>query len=209
MITVPANMNNETLQQGMAALCKVDEDVNRAYNEIGLPPLRHREPGFETFLSTIISQQLSVNVAAAIQQRVTLLLGEATAENVLAVSDQQLRDAGLSWRKIEYAKGLAEAVVNGTFDIEQLEQLSDEEAIASITRLKGFGRWSAEIYLLFSLSRQDIFPADDLGLLVALGELKGLANKPTPKQARDLIKHWSPWQSAGALFLWQYYHRDK
>ncbi len=79
------------------------------------------------------------------------------------MSVQQLREAGLSWRKVEYAKGLAEAVVSGTFNIEELEQLSDEEAIASIIQLKGFGRWSAEIYLLFSLSRQNIFPADDLG----------------------------------------------
>ncbi|NOI65105.1 DNA-3-methyladenine glycosylase [Vibrio sp. 99-8-1] len=202
-------MNDETLRQSMTALCNVDEDIANAYKEIGLPPLRTRPPGFETFLSTIISQQLSIKVAAAIQQRVELLLGDVTAQNLLAVSDQQLREAGLSWRKVEYAKGLAEAVVSGTFNIEELEQLSDEEAIASIIQLKGFGRWSAEIYLLFSLSRQNIFPADDLGLLIALGELKGLEAKPTAKQARELIKHWSPWQSAGALFLWQYYHRDK
>jgi len=111
----------------------------------------------------------------------------------------------MSFRKIEYAKGLAEAQLAGTFDAEGLDQLSDEKVIESITALRGFGRWSAEIYLMFSLGRQDVFPADDLAIQVALGRLKGLEKKPTPKQARDLIEHWAPWRSVGSLFLWHYY----
>ncbi len=125
----------------------------------------------------------------------------------MVVADQELRDAGLSWRKIEYAKGLAEAVVNGSFDIDKLNGLNNEEAIKAITKLKGFGRWSAEIYLMFSLGRLDVFPADDLGLLVALGQLKGLPERPTAKQAREMVSHWTPWRSIGSLFLWQYYHQ--
>ncbi|MES9856248.1 MAG: hypothetical protein ABW166_06565 [Sedimenticola sp.] len=112
---------------------------------------------------------------------------------------------GLSYRKIEYTKSLAEAVHAGRFNIDGLELMTDEEAIAEITTLRGFGRWSAEIYLMFSLNRQDVFPADDLALQVALGRLKKLPGKPTPKQARDLIAHWTPWRSVGSLFLWHYY----
>ncbi|WP_375322578.1 DNA-3-methyladenine glycosylase family protein [Aliivibrio logei] len=140
--------------------------------------------------------------------RLVALLGEVTPERLLSIEDQNLRDAGLSWRKIEYAKGLALAVQSGSLDIDGLKTLSDEEAITAITNLKGFGRWSAEIYLMFSLGRQDIFPADDLGVLIALGRLKGLADKPTPKQAREIVDHWQPWRSVGSLFLWQYYHQD-
>ena len=121
---------------------------------------------------------------------------------------QALRDAGLSWRKIEYAKGLAEAELAGTFSADGLAHLSDDEAIAAITQLRGFGRWSAEIYLMFSLQRPDIFPADDLALRVALGRLKGMEDKPTPKQARQLVEPWAPWRSVGSLFLWHYYRGE-
>ena len=111
----------------------------------------------------------------------------------------------MSRRKIEYASGLALAIADNSFPIDALSAMDDEEAIISITSLRGFGRWSAEIYLMFSLGRRDIFPSDDLALLVALGRLKGIEKRPTPAQARQLIEHWSPWRSAGALFLWHYY----
>ena len=86
-----------------------------------------------------------------------------------------------------------------------LPVLEDQEAIKTITALRGFGVWSAEIYLMFSLQRRDIFPANDLALQVALQRLKGLDNRPKEKQVRELIRHWSPWRSAGSLFLWHYY----
>lgn len=199
-------MNALDIDHGMKALALIDQDIARAYKQLGAPPERHRPKGFETFLSAIVSQQISTKAAQAIFERVTVLMPEVSANALLSVEDQALRDAGLSWRKIEYAKGLAEAVESGYFDIEALESLNDKEAIESITRLRGFGRWSAEIYLMFSLKRQDIFPANDLAILVAIGRLKGLKDKPTPKQARDMVEHWSPWRSVGALFLWHYYH---
>lgn len=196
----------QMIDQGMAALALADQDIKRVFEQFGPPPVRHRPKGFETFLSAIVSQQISTRIAATIQQRVIDVLPDVSAQGVLSVSDQALRDAGLSWRKVEYAKGLAKAVDCGQFDIERLEQLDDKTAIESITTLRGFGRWSAEIYLMFSLGRQDIFPADDLAIQVALGRLKGLTEKPTPKQARDMVEHWAPWRSVGALFLWHYYH---
>jgi DNA-3-methyladenine glycosylase II len=172
---------------------------------VGLPEPRIRPQGFETLLSTIVSQQISTQAAKAIMGRVRALLPHPSAAAILALEDKALREAGLSFRKIEYAKGLAQAVQSGHLDIVGLAAASNEEAIETILTLRGFGRWSAEIYLMFSLQREDIFPADDLALQVALGRLKNLDQKPTPKQASILIEHWSPWRSAGSLFLWHYY----
>ncbi|WP_370279730.1 DNA-3-methyladenine glycosylase [Pontibacterium sp.] len=191
--------------QGLEALSEIDAEIAEAYALIGAPEPRVRPTGFSAFLSIIIGQQVSTEAANAIRGRVEALLGDITAERVIAVEDQALREAGMSFRKIEYAKGMAEAQLAGTFDAEGLDQLTDAEVIESITALRGFGRWSAEIYMMFSLGRQDVFPADDLAIQVALGRLKGLEKKPTPKQARDLIEHWAPWRSVGSLFLWHYY----
>lgn len=201
-------MDEQTIEQGLKALCLIDKDLEAAVKNQGYPSPRVNPHGFEAFLSIIVSQQLSTKVASVIMGRLVALLEEVTPERLLIVEEQSLRDVGLSWRKIEYAKGLALAVQSGSLDIDGLKTLSDEEAITAITNLKGFGRWSAEIYLMFSLGRQDIFPADDLGVLIALGRLKGLVDKPTPKQAREMVEHWQPWRSVGSLFLWQYYHQD-
>jgi DNA-3-methyladenine glycosylase II len=198
-------MNKRTINQAMAALAELDPDVAQAYEQLGPPAPRIRPAGFEAFLSTIVSQQISTEAARAILGRVKALLPSLSAEALLDLEDEVLRSAGLSYRKIEYAKGLALAVQQGHFDIDGLGRMDDESAIKTITALRGFGRWSAEIYLMFCLKRPDIFPAQDLALQVALGRLKGLASKPTPQQARQLVAHWAPWRSAGALFLWHYY----
>lgn len=198
-------MDAHLINIGMNALALIDQDVAQAYEEFGAPPPRHRTKGFETLLSIIVSQQISTEIAQVIMERVTHLLTDRSAKALLSVEDQELRAAGLSYRKIEYSKGLAEAVHTGRLDIEGLESMTDERAIDAITSLKGFGRWSAEIYLMLSLKRQDVFPANDLALQVALGRLKGFSGKPTPKQARDLVVHWAPWRSVGSLFLWHYY----
>lgn len=198
-------MDTRTITHNMSELIRVDEDIARAYEVVGAPAERIRPQGFETFFSTIVSQQLSTEAARAIMARVTELLPDLSAQNVANVDEQRLRTAGLSRRKIEYARGLAEAVVSGGFDIDVLQTLSDEEAIEVITSIRGFGRWSAEIYLMFSLNRPDIFPADDLALRIALQRLKKMPNKLTAKSARALTSHWSPWRSVGSLFLWHYY----
>lgn len=198
-------MNTQEIDRGMKALARIDRDVKQALAELGPPPPRRRPKGFQTLVAIIVSQQISTEAARAIMERVTGLMPEMTAAGLLGVNDQSLRHAGLSWRKIEYVRGLAEAVRSQRFDADGLEELSDKAAINEIMKLRGFGRWSAEIYLMFSLSRRDIFPADDLALQIALARLKGRAARPTPKQAREMVEHWAPWRSVGALFLWHYY----
>ncbi|WP_421861949.1 DNA-3-methyladenine glycosylase family protein [Motiliproteus sp.] len=197
-------MNENFIAEALASLSQADADVARALEQVGHPPPRIRPAGFETLLHTIVSQQISVEAARAIMGRLQTLIDPLTPQQLLRFDGESLRQAGLSARKVEYAQGLAAAICNHDLDIESLGSMDDESAIAAITQLRGFGRWSAEIYLMFSLQRADIFPADDLALRIALGRLKGF-EKPTPKQCRELTSHWSPWRSAGSLLLWHYY----
>ena len=193
------------LKRHIDALAKIDPDVAAAVKEVGYPLPRVRPAGFETFLSVIVSQQISVGAARAIFARVVEAMGEMSAEALLACKTENLRAAGLSGRKVEYAVGMAERIVAGEFDPDRLEELDDETAISEIVAVRGFGRWSAEIYLMFSLGRADVFPADDLALQVGLQRLKKLDERPTAKQARGLTEHWAPRRSAGSLFLWHFY----
>ncbi len=198
-------MNRTGLRRAMKKLALADEDVARALESVGPPEPRVRPAGFPTLLSTIVGQQISTEAARTILGRVEALLADSSPEALLRLRNATLRKAGMSMRKVEYAKGLAKAIVNGEFDVDGLADLDDEDAIEAITALRGFGRWSAEIYLMFSLGRKDIFPSGDLALRVALGRLKGMEERPTAGQADELVAHWSPYRSAGALFLWRYY----
>jgi len=198
-------LDQEQVINDIDSIARVDAEVARALVSIGYPQPRIRAQGFETFFSTIVSQQISTEAAAAIMQRVRKLLPRINASSLLGLPENALREAGLSMRKVEYAKGLAQALLDGVFVPGDLPALDNDEAVQAITALRGFGVWSAEIYLMFSLQRNDMFPADDLALQVALQRLKGLTQRPTPKQARALIEHWAPWRSAGSLLLWHYY----
>lgn len=199
-------MNEEIIKQGLDDIATRDADVAKAIRQLGYPEPRIRPKGFETFFNIVVSQQLSTHAAAAIMGRARELLPSISANSVKTLKADELRNIGLSRQKVSYIQGLCDSVLNGEFNPDKLEQMENEEAIKHIVNLKGFGPWSAEIYLMFSLQRTDIFPSGDLALLVALQKLKGLEDKPTPKQAQGIIEHWSPWRSVGSLFLWHYYH---
>ena len=201
-------MNKNVIKNGLDEIALVDKDVAKALATYGYPEPRIRPTGIETFFSIVVGQQISTHAAAAIMGRARELLPELNAQNIFNKTDEELRGIGLSKQKITYVKGMAEAIINGDFDPDSLQDLDDKSAIQTITALKGFGPWSAEIYLMFSLQSEDIFPSADLALLVGLQKLKGLEEKPTPKEAQDLIQHWSPWRSSGSLFLWHYYHGE-
>lgn len=187
------------------SIAAIDADVKQVLPLYGYPQPRIRPEGFETFLSIIVGQQISTEAAKAIMQRLHALIPDMRAETVTKLSFEELRAAGLSNRKVEYSQGLAKAIAEGSLDVDALATMDDKTAIQAITSLRGFGVWSAEIYLMFSLQRRDIFPANDLALQVAIQRLKGLESRPSETQARDLIEHWAPWRSAGSLFLWHFY----
>lgn len=198
-------MNQSKIKRHLDALARLDPDVSRGLQQVNYPAPRIREQGFETFLSTIVSQQISTEAAAAIMRRVRELLPVMDPVAALNLAPGVLREAGLSSRKVEYVEGLAQAIVEQNFDLRQFPQMGDREVIEAITSLKGFGVWSAEIYLMFSLQRSDIFPAGDLALRIALQKLKGIDSKLTENRARDVVESWAPYRSAGSLFLWHYY----
>ena len=203
MTVVP--LDQARLEAGLAELAERDAALAAQLARLGPPAARVRPPGFATLLQIVTAQQISTRAAAAVWGRLEARLGTVTPTALLAVPAEDLRAAGLSGRKVDYALGLARAVADGAVDLEALVGADDEAAIEAITALKGFGRWSAEIYLLFALGRADAFPADDLALRLAAGRLKGGEQRPGPAAARELVAPWAPWRGCGAIFLWHYY----
>ncbi|MCR9220028.1 MAG: DNA-3-methyladenine glycosylase 2 family protein [Alphaproteobacteria bacterium] len=195
-----------SLNAALDALAARDADVAAGLAQVGYPAPRVKDHGFQPLIEAVVSQQISKEAAAAINARVLALMdGAATPEALLALDPEALRAAGLSRPKVGYCRGVAEAVLDGRLRLDALPGLPDEEVIAAISALKGFGRWSAEVYAMFALRRPDVFPADDLALQEALRRLKRLDARPTGKAARALVEAWSPYRSAGSVFLWRYY----
>ena len=202
----PPPLDRARLAGALSTIAQVDPDVDRELGRIGLPAPRVRPQGFATLLRVVVGQQLSVHAAAAIWRRLDARLGGTVEPAAFsALDDAALRAVGFSLRKAAYARGLARAIENGSLPLDALAAMDRESAIAAITALPGFGRWSAEIYLLFALGDADAFPADDLAVQAALQRLKGLPARPRPREARALVEPWAPWRGAGAIFLWHLY----
>ncbi len=195
-----------TFKQQLDAAAALDPKIEQVIEQHGYPEPRSRVHGFETLLRIIVSQQLSTKVAAVIWGRVEALCDQdVTAQAVLALPDEALRECGFSRQKVGYAKGLAERIDSGALSPEALADMPTEDAIKALTEIKGYGVWSAEIYAMFALGRENIFPAGDLALQIAVQRLDALADRPTEKQTRDIARRWSPHQSAVAVLMWHYY----
>jgi DNA-3-methyladenine glycosylase II len=172
----------------------------------GVPEPRASERGAQTLLRTIVGQQVSVAAARSMWAKLEAAFGSPPdLGRLLAATDEELRAAGMSRQKSGYIRSLAELVLSGELDLENLPE-DDEEAIALLTRIKGIGRWSAEIYLLFAEGRADVFPAGDLAVMIELGRLMGLADKPSEKQLRELAEAWRPYRGAAAVLAWHSYN---
>ncbi len=198
-------LTEDTLEQGLAALAATDGDVARALTEAGPPPLRRREPGFEALLGAIVAQQVSKAAAATIWDRLVRAADPLSPQTVLALDEDALRAVGLSRQKAGYARSLAEAVLSGAVDLDGLAGRADGDVIDELVRLRGIGRWSAEIYLLFALGRPDAFPADDLALMIGAQRLKRLDARPDRAALMEIAETWRPWRGPAALLLWHYY----
>ena len=178
----------------------------RVVEKHGIPEPRNSERGAQTLLRTIVGQQVSVAAARSMWAKLEAGFGSPPDLHLLlATSDEQLRAAGMSRQKSGYIRSLAELIISGELDLEKLPE-DDEEAIAQLTKIKGIGRWSAEIYLLFAEGRADVFPAGDLAVMVELGRLMGLAEKPTEKQLREIAEDWRPYRGAAAVLAWHSYN---
>jgi DNA-3-methyladenine glycosylase II len=171
----------------------------------GAPRFRRRRNGFPTLLHIILEQQVSIDAAAAMHRRLSALCRPLAPDAFLALDDPTLRACGFSRQKMGYARDLAAKVARGDFDFDRLAAADDEAAQSVLIALKGIGRWSADIYLIFALGRPDVWPAGDLGLQVAVRECLGLDARPTEPELRSLGESWRPWRTVAACLFWQSY----
>ena len=196
----------EQLRAGLDAIAEREPAFARALSLAGYPEPRIRERGYRTLLRTIVGQQVSVAAAASVWRKLEAELGEDMAPDVLLAAEfDALRACGLSRQKQGYARSLCELVAGGELDLENLPT-DDEEAIAELVRIKGIGRWSAEIYLLFAEGRPDIWPAGDLAVQAGIGKILALPERPSEKQARAMAEPWSPHRGAAAILTWHCYN---
>ena len=194
------------IQTGLDAIASREPAIARALEIAGYPEPRIREPGYQTLMRTIVGQQVSVAAANSMWNKFEAFIGaELPPEKVLAADFDELRACGLSRQKQGYLRSLCELVVTGAIDFAALPP-GDEEAIARLTLIKGIGRWSAEIYLLFAEGRPDIWPAGDLAVQIAIGQLTGMEGRPDEKQLRARAEGWRPHRSAAAILAWHHYN---
>ncbi|HEY5724031.1 MAG TPA: DNA-3-methyladenine glycosylase 2 family protein [Allosphingosinicella sp.] len=197
-------ISSDGLKESLDALAARDPAIAEALARAGYPEPRISEPGYITLLRAIVGQQVSVKAAASMWSKLQAAVGEDVApEAVLAASDEALRGAGLSRQKSSYARSLAEEVVSGRLDFAALPE-DDEEAIAHLVAVKGIGRWTAEVYLLFAEGRRDVWPAGDLAVQIEVGKIMGLDDRPTEKKVRELAEAWRPHRGALAIFAWHH-----
>ena len=192
------------LSEGLAALG--GEPVFAAILErAGAPRFRARRNAFETLLHIILEQQVSIDAAAAMFRRLNEECRPLTPAGFRALDEPTLRRCGFSRQKAAYGRGLADAVTTGALDFARLAASSDDDALAALVALKGIGRWSAEIYLIFALGRDDVWPAADLGLQLGIAAELGLPARPGERELRAMGDRWRPWRTVAACLFWQSY----
>jgi len=192
------------IAEGADWLARREPQFAEALRLTGPLPLRRRRGGFAALLDAIVSQQVSVASANAIWARLEAA-GLTRASGITLASDETLRTCGLSRQKIRYARALAEARLNYA----ALARAPDEAVVARLTELPGIGRWTAEIYAMFSLGRADVFAPGDLALQEAARLLFALPSRPSEKAFRTMAEAWSPWRAVAARLLWSYYRVAK
>ena len=196
--------SQECISEGLAALAKLEPKFKQIIKTIEEIPFRRTSEGFDRLLSTIVSQQLSVAAADAIWNKIELA-GLNKIQKIRKVSDQELRDVGLSKQKIKYVRSLANANIN----YRSLKTMPTLQVVNELTQVSGIGNWTAEIYAMFSLGRADVFAPGDLALQEATRILFNLPERPSEKDLRSMAKNWSPWQAVAARLLWSYYNQQK
>ena len=201
-------LSAQQLRTALDALATREPLLAAALARVGYPAPRVSPRGYATLLRTIVGQQVSVASAQAVWTKLESIAGDLTdPASITRASDERLREAGLSRQKAGYARSLAGLVASGALDLTNLPA-DDEAAIAQLVAVKGIGRWSAEIYLLFAEGRLDIWPAGDLAVQIEVGRILGHDARPSEKLVRELAEGWRPHRGAAAIFAWHSYQSD-
>ncbi len=187
-------------------LLKKDKILAGIHNQYGLPPNWKREPGFVTLCKIILEQQVSLESARAHFHKLNDFLGEFNPENILKLSDEEMRDCYISRQKANYLRELSEAVVSGKLNFEQIHPLEEKEIREKLTSIKGIGHWTTDIYLLFCLQHKDIFPIGDIAVVHSMKELYKINSK---EEILEISESWQPFRSLGTYFMWHYYLKKR
>ncbi|WP_457094512.1 DNA-3-methyladenine glycosylase family protein [Microvirga sp. P5_D2] len=197
------------LKRGLDALTLIDPVMARLVEQGVVPQLRKRPPGFEGLAWIVVGQQVSTASAAAIWGRLRAIVEPPTPETFLSLSDEALRAAGLSTGKVRTIRAVATEIVEQRLPLDRLHDLPADEAHALLTKVKGIGPWTADIYLLFCLGHPDAFPAGDLAVQEAARLAYDLESRPDAKALTILAEQWRPWRGVAAKVLWAYYRVAK
>lgn len=198
-------LSSAQLKVSLDHLAALEPCFATALARVGYPEPRINPRGYATLLRTIVGQQVSYKAAAAMWSRLDAEIGGVEdPANIVRATDDMLRAGHLSRQKAGYARSLAQAVVSGSLDLAALPE-DDEAAIAQLVAIKGIGRWSAEVYLLFAEGRTDIWPAGDLAVQIETGRIMGLDARPDEKTTRAIAEAWRPHRGAAAIFTWHHY----
>ena len=201
----PTLLDEPTLLVAVDALAGRDPDLAAIVARHGPPPLWAREPGFDTLISIVLEQQVSLASGAAARRRVIEAAGAVDPEALLAAGEAALLAAGITRQKTRYLLALAADVRDRRLDLEAIRRSPDDVARASLMRALGVGRWTADIYLLMALGRPDVWPSGDLALAVAMRRVKDLAAVPDDGEQLVVAQAWRPWRAVGARILWHAY----
>ena len=199
-------LTDRHIRRALDQLSQDHAPIQVALNQVGYPASRRRDHSFESLARIIIGQQLSTKAAATITTRVEAAAGtELTPSSVLSVPPEALREAGLSRQKIGYLQALSEAVTSNVLPLKELPRLSDDEVESAIIGVKGLGRWSAHMYMMFALGRPDVWPSGDLAVRVGFGRIMAWPERPDEKKVIARGAVFSPHRSALALLCWHFY----
>ena len=198
-------LTSKTFDFGLRELCERDSDLNDVVEAYGPPPMWAREASFATLILIILEQQVSLASARAVFDRLAAIVSPLTAEGLLAFDDVTLKRAGLTRQKLAYCKHLAGALVRRELRLDVLESMTDGDARDTLMRIKGIGPWTADIYVLMAMGRQDIWPQGDLALRNALQAIKRLPERPSQETFTAVGEAWRPWRAIAARILWHHY----
>jgi DNA-3-methyladenine glycosylase II len=202
---LPHPLNDRRLIEAARHLGARDGDLRALLQAQGPPPLWGRAPGFETLVKIILEQQVSLASADAVFRRIKARFSPVTPGRLARAGETGLRNHGVTRQKAEYCVHLATALLEGRLDLDALERMGDDDAAEALTRFKGIGPWTAQIYLLMALRRPDVWPSGDLALVRTIRTVKRLRRSPTPARMVAIAEAWRPYRAVAARMLWQHY----
>jgi len=199
------SLTRERLAKAAQCLAGRDADLAKILRRHGPPPMWARKPGFATLVRIILEQQVSLASARSVFKRLAAGVDQFTARRFVEAGESHFRSLGITRQKAAYCVHLARAIAERQLNLAAVARMKDPDARAALTRIKGIGPWTADIYLLMALRRPDVWPSSDLALMTAVGRLKRLSKRPTPSAVAAIAESWKPFRAVAARMLWQYY----